>query len=46
MKKENSFAFIDKILFENDSLKIGAYFIDLSSEDEVDKSLKNILKDI
>ena len=46
MKKENSFAFIDKILFENDSLKIGAYFIDLSSEDEVDKSLENILKDI
>jgi restriction endonuclease hincII family protein len=45
-KNENSFSFIDKILFENDSLKIGAYFIDLSSEDEVDKSLKNILKDI
>ena len=45
-KNENSFGFIDKILFENDSLKIGAYFIDLSSEDEVDKSLKNILKDI
>lgn len=45
-KKENSFGFIDKILFENDSLKIGAYFIDLSSEDEVDKSLNNILNNI
>ena len=45
-KKENSFGFIDKILFENDSLKIGAYFIDLSSEKKVDESLNHILNNI
>ena len=46
MKKENSFGFIDKILFENDSLKIGVYFIDLSSEKKVDESLNHILNNI
>ena len=45
-KKENSFGFIDKILFENDSLKIGVYFIDLSSEKKVDESLNHILNNI
>ena len=36
----------DIVFSGKDDLEIRAYFIDLSSEDEVDKSLKNILKDI
>ena len=36
----------DIVFSGKDDLEIRAYFIDLSSEDEVDKSLKNILKNI
>ena len=36
----------DIVFSGKDDLEIRAYFIDLSSEDEVDKSLKKILKDI
>ena len=36
----------DIVFSGKDGLEIRAYFIDLSSEDEVDKSLKNILENI
>ena len=36
----------ENILFKNSNLEIGIYFVDLSSEEKVDKSLESILNDI
>ena len=42
--EENSLK--ESILFKNSNLEIGVYFVDLSSEEKVNKSLESILNDI